>query len=217
MLEVWDSADPIADVEAYLRETGFFGGPPDRVADLYLGYRISDRLRRRPHASPPEPCPLPLAACRIRRAGERAAPPGEFAVGAWERTWDDEGYAGAIAAVRAAIARGDVYQVNLVQHLSAPFEGDPAGVAERLARLRPLHGRPLAGDGWTIVSASPEVFLTRRGRRISTMPIKGTRPLAAAETLAGAEKDAAEHVMIVASSGTTSPASASRARSAGRS
>ena len=49
--------------------------------------------------------------------------------------------------MRAAIARGDVYQVNLVQHLSAPFEGDPAGLADALAPLRPLHPRPLDGDG----------------------------------------------------------------------
>ena len=35
-------------------------------------------------------------------------------------------YAAAVEAVRDAIARGDVYQVNLVQHLSAPFAGEPA-------------------------------------------------------------------------------------------
>jgi para-aminobenzoate synthetase component I len=57
-----------------------------------------------------------------------------------------------------------------------------------------LHPRPLAGDGWAIVSASPELFLARRGRRLWTAPIKGTRPLG--EHVEG-EKDAAEHVMIV--------------------
>src|SRR5204862_5633244 len=51
-------------------------------------------------------------------------------------------------------------------------------------------------DGWTIVSASPELFLRRRGRRIWTMPIKGTRPLGV-QGLTESEKDAAEHVMIV--------------------
>jgi len=115
-------------------------------------------------------------------------------LGAWERSWDDDGYAEAIEAVRAAIARGDVYQVNLVQHLSATFDGDPEGLAAALAPLRPLHGRALAGDGWAVVSGSPECFLARRGRRLSTMPIKGTRP--AGEDVDDA-KDAAEHVMIV--------------------
>ena len=115
-------------------------------------------------------------------------------VGEWERSWDDEGYAAAIDAVRAAIEAGDVYQVNLVQHLSAPFEGDPAAVARSLAELRPLSPRPFAGRGFSIVSASPELFLARRGRRLVTKPIKGTRPLG--EDV-DAAKDAAEHVMIV--------------------
>jgi para-aminobenzoate synthetase component I len=96
--------------------------------------------------------------------------------------------------VRAAIRRGDVYQVNLVQHLSAPFDGDPRALAEALAPLRPLHAAPLTGDGWTVVSASPELFLARRGDRLWCKPIKGTRPLG--EDVDDV-KDAAEHVMIV--------------------
>jgi para-aminobenzoate synthetase component 1 len=99
--------------------------------------------------------------------------------------------------VRDAIAKGDVYQVNLVQHLHAPFRGDPAGLAPRLAHLEPLVPQPLAGDGWAIVSASPELFLARRGRHVWTAPIKGTRPLDAGDDLRESEKDAAEHVMIV--------------------
>jgi para-aminobenzoate synthetase component I len=101
-----------------------------------------------------------------------------------------------VEAVKDAIARGDVYQVNLVQHLSAPFEGDPSGLATNLAALHPLHPEPLRGDGWTIVSASPELFLARRGHRVWTAPIKGTRPLGE-DDLRDSEKDAAEHVMIV--------------------
>ena len=117
-----------------------------------------------------------------------------FAVGEWEPSWSAEAYAAAIEAVRAAIARGDVYQVNLVQHLAAPFDGDPAALAAALAPLRPLHPRPLVGRDWAIVSASPELFLSRRGDRLQTMPIKGTRP--AGEDIDDA-KDAAEHMMIV--------------------
>jgi para-aminobenzoate synthetase component 1 len=48
-----------------------------------------------------------------------------------------------------------------------------------------------------VVTASPELFLARRGDRVWTMPIKGTRPRGAAAELRGSEKDAAEHVMIV--------------------
>jgi para-aminobenzoate synthetase component 1 len=120
--------------------------------------------------------------------------PGTYQAREWEQTWAAADYAAAVAEVRAAIARGDVYQVNLVQHLSAPFTGDPYALAAALAPLRPLHQRPLVGDGWAIVSASPELFLARRGDLLVTKPIKGTRP-------AGVDvddpKDDAEHVMIV--------------------
>jgi para-aminobenzoate synthetase component 1 len=198
VLEVWSADDPFAEVESYLRDAGFFGGGAEGVvADVFFAYGISRSLRRAPWPDPPVPCALPLAACRIRAPGDERPPARGCSVGRWTASWDEEEYAAAIAAVREAIARGNVYQVNLVQHISAPFAGDPAALAERLAPLRPLHPRPLAGDGWAIVSASPELFLCRRGRKVWTMPIKGTRPLVAADDLAESEKDAAEHVMIV--------------------
>ena len=53
---------------------------------------------------------------------------------------------------------------------------------------------PLRDADFAIVSASPELFLSRRGQQIVTAPIKGTRP--AGETI-DSPKDAAEHVMIV--------------------
>jgi para-aminobenzoate synthetase component 1 len=198
MLELHTAEGAFERLERYLRAAGFFeGGGDGRVADVFLAYGLSEALRRRPDPPPPEPRALPLLACRIRRASERLLPAGPFAVGDWEQTWTAAAYAETIERVRAAIARGDVYQVNLVQHLSAPFAGDPAGLAERLARLRPRQPLALRGDGWTIVSASPELFLARRGRRVWTKPIKGTRPLGGRLDLQAAAKDAAEHVMIV--------------------
>ena len=190
--------DSLAQVEEALRAEGFFeGGADGLVADVFLGYRLSDGLRRSGLPAPPEPCPLPAAAVHVRRHDDpcpslqqRVA----WRVGEWERSWTDAEYAAAIEEVREAIARGDVYQVNLVQHLSAPFVGDPAALTGALAPLAPLAPRPLVGDGWAVVSASPELFLARRGRRVWTCPIKGTRPLG--EHVEG-EKDAAEHVMIV--------------------
>jgi para-aminobenzoate synthetase component 1 len=136
-----------------------------------------------------------VLACRVRhqcQTPDRSA--SGCTVGSWERSWSDRGYADAIEAVRRAIARGDVYQANLVQHLSATFSGDPAALAAALAPLRPLAPRPFSGRGWWIVSASPELFLARRGRSLVTRPIKGTRP--AGEDVDD-PKDAAEHVMIV--------------------
>jgi para-aminobenzoate synthetase component 1 len=199
VLELRSHVGAFEALEAYLRDVGFGApGAEGLVADVFLGYALSEGLRRRRGPVPPEPCPLPLVACRVRPEDDAPEPtPGELRIGRWERSWTDDGYAAAIEAVREAIARGDVYQVNLVQHLSAPFAGSPAGVAAALAPLAPVVAAPLAGEGWAVVSASPELFLARRGRRVWTAPIKGTRPLDAAGELAEAEKDAAEHVMIV--------------------
>ena len=198
MLELHSPDRAFAAIEDYLRAAGFFGGGAEGfVADLYLGYGLSSALRRGPHPNPPEPCPLPLAACLVHADSEPRLSQADFHVGEWTRTWTEDEYASSIAAVQAAIEKGDVYQVNLVQHLSAPFGGDPEGLAASLAPLRPLHPRPLSGESWTIASASPELFLARRGDRVWTKPIKGTRPLGAAEDLSESEKDAAEHVMIV--------------------
>jgi para-aminobenzoate synthetase component 1 len=196
VLEVWSADDPLAELEGYLASEGFFTRE-DLVADVFLGYGLSRALRRAPWPDPPEPCRLPLLAARIHPRDERPLVPGAFTIGEWCRSWDDERYAAAIDAVQEAIGRGDVYQVNLVQHLHAPFQGDPAGLAPLLAPLRPLHPEPLTGDGWTVVSGSPELFLARRGDGVWTKPIKGTRPAGVRGELRESEKDAAEHVMIV--------------------
>jgi para-aminobenzoate synthetase component 1 len=201
VLEIWEPVDAFERLDAYLRDAGFFAArdaaPRDVAADVFLAYGLSTTLRRSAAPPPPEPCALPLLACQIRRVAEKSRAPGGFSVGRWTPTWTEEEYATAIVAVQEAIARGDVYQVNIVQHLTAPFRGDPVALAAALAPLRPLHPRPLAGDGWAIVSASPELFLARRGDRVWTMPIKGTRPAGSLDDLSGSEKDAAEHVMIV--------------------
>jgi para-aminobenzoate synthetase component 1 len=210
VLELHEPDGALERVEAWLRERGFFApGGEALVADLYLGYGLSQTIRRTTGAPPPEPCALPLAACTVRpvvHPGVRNGnSDGDLEIGTWRRTWHESCHAGAVAAVRAAIARGDVYQVNLVQHLSASFAGSPGALA---ARLRPLTQprdvplgdsawRLLQGDGWTIVSASPELFLSRRGRRVWTRPIKGTRPRGGRAELLASAKDAAEHVMIV--------------------
>jgi para-aminobenzoate synthetase component 1 len=197
LLELREHDGAFIRIENWLRERGFFApGGEQLVADLFLGYGLSQAIRRTTTPAPPEPCPaLPLAACRV--GAETTESRGRFEVGPWEASWSEDAYAEAVEAVRDSIERGDVYQVNLVQHLSAPFAGDPRALAGALAHLRPLHARPFVGDGWAVVSASPELFLSRRGDVVRTMPIKGTRPLGGSAELEESEKDAAEHVMIV--------------------
>jgi para-aminobenzoate synthetase component 1 len=211
VLEIQRAERAFEQIESWLASQGFFApGGETLVADLYLGYGLSSTIRRTVDPAPPEPCPLPLAACAVRRDRHAAVRYDNDAehrleIGPWQRTWAADDHAAAVAAVREAIRRGDVYQVNLVQHLSAELDGPPGALAARLAHLTQPSDPPfddptwrlLEGDGWAIVSASPELFLSRRGRRVWTQPIKGTRPEGERAELLASAKDAAEHVMIV--------------------
>ena len=199
-LELREPEGAFQRIEEWLSERGFFSpGGEELVADLYLGYGLSQAIRRTSSPPPPEPCAeLPLAACALENERRSVPPSGDLlAIGEWDTTWTEDEYTAAVERVREAIARGDVYQVNLVQHVSAPFSGDPRALATRLEPLAPRRPEPFVGDGWAVVSGSPELFLARRGRGLVTMPIKGTRPVGEAAELASSEKDAAEHVMIV--------------------
>jgi para-aminobenzoate synthetase component 1 len=121
-------------------------------------------------------------------------------VGSWRANWTPDDHAAAVVRVREAIARGDVYQVNLVGHQSAPYRGDPTAALHRVAALPGArYGGVLGGDGWAVACASPETLVEVAGGRVVTRPIKGTRPATAAgrAQLLTSGKERAEHVMIV--------------------
>ena len=150
----------LRDVEPALRAEGFFDGGADGVvADVYLGTACPRRSVERLGQFRPS-----LARCRWQccGCGPRASVPAGRHVTRSEPgspTWSRTDYAAAIGAVREAIAAGDVYQVNLVQHLAAPFSRHPAGLAGALAPLRPLapaavRGRRL-GDRLRLARALP--------------------------------------------------------------
>jgi para-aminobenzoate synthetase / 4-amino-4-deoxychorismate lyase len=113
------------------------------------------------------------------------------------------GHAAAVAACRERIAAGEIFQANLCLRLEAGFRGDPLDLfARTTAALAPRHAALVAGPWGAVCSASPELFLRRRGRRVVTEPIKGTAPRDAGATsgevaLLHSAKDRAENVMIV--------------------
>jgi para-aminobenzoate synthetase component 1 len=151
------------------------------------------------------PSPAPAVPDLVAIAYEHGAPrppavPKRIEIGEWEPSWTPAAHADAVRAVRAAIGRGDVYQVNVVGHASAPYRGDPSGALRRVTRLPGArYAGVLDGPGWAVACASPETLVEVRAGRVRTRPIKGTRPATAAgrtELLASA-KERAEHVMIV--------------------
>ncbi|MDT7571158.1 MAG: para-aminobenzoate synthetase component [Actinomycetota bacterium] len=130
-------------------------------------------------------------------AGPAAARPP--AVGEWTASWTAAEHAAAVSAVREAIARGDVYQANVVGHRSAPHRSAPGDIAVAVAGIGASYAGVLTGEGWAVGCASPEQLVRVDGRRITTVPIKGTRRIGpgSLEELRASQKDRAEHVMIV--------------------
>jgi para-aminobenzoate synthetase component 1 len=129
-----------------------------------------------------------------------AARGSSLSVGNWHSSWSPGEHRAAVESVRAAIARGDVYQVNIVGHQSAEFTGDPSRALAAVAGLPgAVYGAVIQGPGWSVATGSPECLVTVGGGRVTTRPIKGTRPRTAqgrAELYASA-KERAEHIMIV--------------------
>jgi anthranilate synthase component 1 len=105
------------------------------------------------------------------------------------------------------LAAGDVFQVNLSRGWQANFDVplDPAALHARLRAANPAPFAGLfAGNGWAVVSASPERLVAIRGDVVETRPIAGTRPrfagdddIARIRELVGNPKERAEHVMLI--------------------
>ena len=131
---------------------------------------------------------------------------GDGSVGPLEPQLSPGGYAKSFEALQQAIRAGDIYQANLTFPLAGNFTGDPLGL---YAVLRPAAqagygGVVFDGSHW-LLSLSPELFVSLKGREAKAKPMKGTRPRMAdseadramAEELATSVKDKAENLMIV--------------------
>lgn len=91
-----------------------------------------------------------------------------------------EHYCEMVRKAQQYIAAGDIYQVNLTHRLSSPWSGGVDEAFSFYERLRTYSPAPYAaylnlGDR-TVLSSSPECFLSMSGNSILTRPIKGTRP-----------------------------------------
>jgi para-aminobenzoate synthetase/4-amino-4-deoxychorismate lyase len=115
-------------------------------------------------------------------------------------------YEAEVAEIRRAIGQGEFYQVNHTLRMHARFEGCAIELYRRLRAAQPAGYCAYLDLGrHRIVSASPELFFRRDGSRLTTRPMKGTRPRgrharedqAMRGELLGSAKDRAENLMIV--------------------
>ncbi|HEX3003516.1 MAG TPA: anthranilate synthase component I family protein [Angustibacter sp.] len=168
--------DDVAGVLAHLDRTGGWWAVVGEFEGSLTLARFADvREAPLPHA--------PRAWAGLSRAG-------------WTTSLDREQYLAACDEVRARIARGEVYQVNVCRVLSRRIgpDVDLLALAAQVQRHNPA---PYAGyvrlPGLEVVCASPELFVERSGRRVRTGPIKGT----ATDASRLLPKDVDENVMIV--------------------
>ena len=176
-----------------------------------LGFVFEERLA---HLLPPPgptpllwlglydaPQPLTAAEVDVRLASTASGAARDIAP-----RMDEAAYGRAFDTVKALIAAGDTYQVNLTFKAGFRLEGDPVALYRDLVAKQPVAYGALINTGtqW-ILSRSPELFVSSRDGMLTARPMKGTlkrgRTLAEDEAgraaLAGDEKNRAENLMIV--------------------
>lgn len=147
----------------------------------------------------------PLGRAEVRGFLEQAKQ-GEHALVNIETSVDRSRYAADFRKIQEYIRAGDIYQVNYTFGLGFDFEGDPISLYLALRRMQPVaHGGIVHGDGFTVLSLSPELFFELKDGVVTTRPMKGTArraPTLARDEevragLAADEKSRAENLMIV--------------------
>lgn len=173
----------------------------------YLAYEAAPALdpALRAHRN----APLPLLWFGLFGAPQPLALPASeaaFDLSAWQPSLSVEEYRRGVDRIRAAIARGETYQVNYTLRLRSRFAGDDRAFYRRLcAAQRGDYCAYLNLGRHRILSASPELFFCWQGDTLRTRPMKGTAPrgrwleedAAQATWLHASEKNRAENVMIV--------------------
>ncbi len=141
-----------------------------------------------------EPAPWPAPAASTRTVGFSA-----------DQAWSEH-YRRGFERIQRAISAGEIYQANLSRRITLPMTVEPAALYERMRTRQPVpEGAFLDLGAFQVLSNSPECFLRIDRERISTHPIKGTRPrhpdaradAEARRDLLADPKELAEHVMIV--------------------
>ncbi|MCP4628159.1 MAG: anthranilate synthase component I family protein [bacterium] len=119
--------------------------------------------------------------------------------------WSPQSYERAYHTIKDHIVRGDIYQINLTHRLEARSSLPAKFIFKKVMEKNPVDFLAyIEGDGYEVLSASPERFVKTTKRKIETCPIKGTRPrgrTAASDQryldeLLANEKEAAELNMI---------------------
>ena len=124
----------------------------------------------------------------------------------WNPEISESQYERAIKDIHSRIKRGDTYQVNYSFRLSTTAPSAPLNLFQKMVQSQAgRYSAYLSTERFSILSASPELFFEKKGRTITSKPMKGTRRRGRTNSedetvsinLAQSEKDRAENTMIV--------------------
>ncbi|MGF1618471.1 MAG: aminodeoxychorismate synthase component I [Acidimicrobiia bacterium] len=124
----------------------------------------------------------------------------------WEPSLTSDEHAAKVDAIKAAIERGDTYQVNLTMAMTSTLGGSASGLFTQMVRSQPKSYAALVDLGGTqVVSVSPELFFSVEAGVVTMRPMKGTAPRGRSifdddeqgRELEWSEKERAGNVMIV--------------------
>ena len=125
---------------------------------------------------------------------------------AFQSEYGREAYEHDIESIKSSIRAGDVYQVVLAQHLSAPFSEEPLQLYRAVRAVNPSPYMYFLDFGdYQLAGASPETLCKVNGRLAEVRPIAATRrrgrtpdeDLALEQDMRSDAKEVAEHVMLV--------------------
>jgi len=175
-----------------------------RKAAGFLAYEAGHALEPKlaPLARPPAPDEPPLlwfGTFAEEMQGDLMADPAGAWAGAARPLISRAEYETALAAVKAHIFAGDIYQANLTFAAEVPVAGHPIALYAALrARARAGHGALVFTGAHWLLSLSPELFFTLEGGKATARPMKGTAPPEAdPEAFRDDPKQRAENLMIV--------------------
>ena len=130
---------------------------------------------------------------RLEQALKGAEGAGGTSIG--EGSWSNPDYLGSIERAQELLRAGESYEVCLTDTFTAEATGD---IYPSLREHNPApYAAHLIFDGVEVASASPERFLTVRGREVEAKPIKGTIAADQDPALLDDAKTRAENLMIV--------------------
>ena len=130
---------------------------------------------------------------RLEQALQGAEGAGGASIG--EGSWSNPDYLGSIEQAQELLRAGESYEVCLTDTFTAEAMGD---IYRQLREHNPSpYAAHLIFEGVEVASASPERFLTVRGREVEAKPIKGTIAADQDPALLDDDKTRAENLMIV--------------------